>query len=383
MKDSTISIGDSENLNTLRLLAFFHVFLQHAYGNLNNPLLHNTIIGKALTTYSYGTYTFLLLSGYLMTFSILKEVHLTNQLNVRHFYYRRWLRIWPLYFGFISFVFLVFPLLNQYTSTTTVLATHPINYYLFLANFDILQMEAASLQGKNLALAMTWTLSVLEQFYLVWPLLFVWIAPRFYGAIFPIMLFASLGFSFANADQGYMLRLHTLSACNTVVFGGLLSFLIIRCKEFKSAIEKMPKYLVVTAYIVGFSISYFGATFFKGRYEFILNNLFHVVLISFIIAEQSFCRNSFFKLSRWKTLANWAKYGLGFYLFHMVALFIVHVPFRLMNISYNDSFFLTTIIALVAFALTLFMSYLSYEYFEKKFINLKKRFYPKPAMHKV
>lgn len=377
MKGSTISIGDSESINTLRFLAFIHVFLQHAFGNLNNSILHNSIIGKILSTYSYGTYTFLILSGYLMTFSILKEVYISKRLNIIHFYYRRWLRIWPLYFSFISVVFIAFPLLGQYTNTSTILATHPINYYLFLANFDILQMDAASLQGKNLALAVTWTLSVLEQFYLIWPLLFAWVTPKLYGAIFAITLFASLGFSLVNADQSYMLRLHTLSACNTVIFGGLLAFLVINYKGFVKVIEHMPKLFILLLYLLGFAISLYGNFNFFGKFDFIIRNLFHVVLLSFIIVEQSFCKNSFFKLSKAKSLAFLAKYGLGFYLFHMVALFIVHVPFRLWKVFYNESLLLTTVIAIIAFALTLFMSYISFEYFEMKFIIFRRRFYAK------
>ena len=382
MKERSISIGETESLNTLRFLAFIHVFLQHAYGNLNPNILHSTIIGKIVSSYSYGTYTFLILSGYLITFSILKEVQLLGGLKLSYFYFRRWLRIWPLYFLFISIVFLVFPLLKKFTSANTVLATNPLNYYFFLSNFDILQMDGASLQGKNLALAITWTLSVLEQFYIIWPLLFVLIKPKHYWAIFAITLFASLGFSIANAEKAYMLRLHTLSASNTIIFGGLLSFVIIRSNRFRHFIEQLPRLWIIVIYVTGFTISIYSSFQFAGKYDFVLRNLFHVFLLLFVIAEQSFSKYSIFKLSKARSFGNWSKYGFGFYLFHMVALFIVHVPFRQMKVAYNESMWITSLIALLAFALTLLLSYLSFEFFEVRFIKLRKGFVPTQVIGK-
>jgi peptidoglycan/LPS O-acetylase OafA/YrhL len=49
---------------------------------------------------SYGVTMFFVLSGFLITYLLLQEKEI-QQIHIRHFYFRRILRIWPLYYLFL------------------------------------------------------------------------------------------------------------------------------------------------------------------------------------------------------------------------------------------------------------------------------------------
>ena len=80
-------------LNGIRAIAAMAVIITHInnrleyYGIPNAPLLDLA---------SYGVTIFFTLSGFLITFLLLKELEKTNTIDVKKFYMRRVLRIWPL-----------------------------------------------------------------------------------------------------------------------------------------------------------------------------------------------------------------------------------------------------------------------------------------------
>jgi peptidoglycan/LPS O-acetylase OafA/YrhL len=110
-----------------------------------------------------GVDLFFVLSGFLIT-GILLDTKETDGF-FRNFYARRCLRIWPLYFTLIVFMFVVVPSLGRAEAQTVFEKSSPWwAYPLFLQNFLI-----ASPTNAAGPLAVTWSLAIEEQFYLVWP----------------------------------------------------------------------------------------------------------------------------------------------------------------------------------------------------------------------
>jgi peptidoglycan/LPS O-acetylase OafA/YrhL len=113
-----------------------------------------------------GVDLFFVLSGFLITGILLdtrqSEGYFTN------FYARRCLRIWPLYYSLLLFMFLLIPFLRPSEAHTVFEARSSPwwAYPIFLQNFLIPIPTMAT--G---ALGVTWSLAVEEQFYLVWPLM--------------------------------------------------------------------------------------------------------------------------------------------------------------------------------------------------------------------
>src|SRR6476660_5257777 len=98
------------NLDGLRFFAFFLVYLQHAFGDLLAEIGQPGFwLGRLQTNVSgaggIGVSFFFVLSGFLITYLILREIQLYGFLDVRAFYIRRSLRIWPLYYAVIIFGF--------------------------------------------------------------------------------------------------------------------------------------------------------------------------------------------------------------------------------------------------------------------------------------
>lgn len=112
-----------------------------------------------------GVDLFFVLSGFLIS-GILLDTK-TSEGYFRNFYARRCLRIWPLYYSALLFMFVVVPLLRP-SETHTIFEARSApwwSYPVFLQNFLVpVPTMATGLLG------VTWSLAVEEQFYLVWPL---------------------------------------------------------------------------------------------------------------------------------------------------------------------------------------------------------------------
>ncbi|MGB1018524.1 MAG: acyltransferase family protein, partial [Chitinophagales bacterium] len=87
-----------KGLNALRFIAAYLVVIHHAEQiRLKNELFN-------LKEYSFfrnggiAVSFFFVLSGFLISYLLLKELKQTNTVKIKAFYIRRTLRIWPLYF---------------------------------------------------------------------------------------------------------------------------------------------------------------------------------------------------------------------------------------------------------------------------------------------
>jgi peptidoglycan/LPS O-acetylase OafA/YrhL len=112
-----------------------------------------------------GVDLFFVLSGFLIT-GILVDTK-KSEGYFRNFYARRCLRIWPLYYSALLFMFVLVPVLRSSEARTVFEARSSPwwAYPLFLQNFLVpVPIMATGLLG------VTWSLAVEEQFYLAWPL---------------------------------------------------------------------------------------------------------------------------------------------------------------------------------------------------------------------
>lgn len=137
-------------------------------------LLHHTLpeaITNRVDLGGYGVRLFFVLSGFLITGILLKarvdstSVGVSRGTVLRAFYIRRFLRIFPLYYAVLLVAYLgnapgIRPGIGWYVSYLS-------NYYFAAAGKFIGQ------SGSHL-----WSLAVEEQFYLVWPLLVLFLPRR-------------------------------------------------------------------------------------------------------------------------------------------------------------------------------------------------------------
>ncbi len=148
-------------LDALRFFAFFLVFLYH---------LSFGIPGQGFWTQSisyvgaFGMCLFFLLSSYLITELLRRERARTGTIHLRAFYMRRILRIWPLYFV----VLLVNALIGKFLIPSWAISRGAVLSFLLLSgNWYILGGAFTA------PVFVLWSISVEEQFYLVWPRLMI------------------------------------------------------------------------------------------------------------------------------------------------------------------------------------------------------------------
>ena len=144
-------------LDILRLGAFLLVFLDHALPHAAADYLAAGVPQHAAS----------LLAGlaYLITELLLRERRTRGSIDVRDFYIRRILRIWPLYY---------FSLLVLIPAMSVVPGERmPWTYFAAFAVFG--GNWACALWGyPPSSFALLWSVSIEEQFYLTWPWLLRW-----------------------------------------------------------------------------------------------------------------------------------------------------------------------------------------------------------------
>jgi len=144
-------------LDGLRALSIALVCLSHVQITPGFPLHLGFIRGLL------GVQIFFVISGFLITELLLREEQESGRFSLGGFYYRRAFRILPAAFAYIAVVSIVSAFGRTIVHVRDVLAAS-----LFVANL---------VEDVAPALAHYWSLSVEEQFYLLWPAVLCW-TPR-------------------------------------------------------------------------------------------------------------------------------------------------------------------------------------------------------------
>jgi peptidoglycan/LPS O-acetylase OafA/YrhL len=145
-------------LDAIRGIAILLVILHNQSRKFGSPGLEEFFASGWM-----GVDLFFVLSGLLITGILLDTRGSAGFL--KNFYARRCLRIWPLYFSLIVFMFVVVPSLRPAEGREIFDRSSPWwAYPLFLQNFLV-----PNSQGAAGPLGVTWSLAIEEQFYLVWP----------------------------------------------------------------------------------------------------------------------------------------------------------------------------------------------------------------------
>src|SRR5580698_7273390 len=143
---SNLSMREIPSLNGLRGAAALIVVLYHY---LEDTKFISFFPGP------YAVTLFFELSGLLITWLLLKEIETTGKVAWRFFYYRRALRLFPLFY-------VIWVLCRMAGSFPGSVAT-----FFYMGDYY------TALTGHYSDLTSAWSLGVEEKFYLLWPLLLV------------------------------------------------------------------------------------------------------------------------------------------------------------------------------------------------------------------
>lgn len=351
-------------LDVLRFAAFLLVFLHHTLPRQGliphlGPQL-SAVVTSLAKACGFGLCLFFTLSAYLITELLIRERDARGKLDVKAFYIRRALRIWPLYFLGLG-IGVVFAL---YKPAPGVLERYAA--YAFLAGNWYCAAHIAS-AGKS-PMEILWSISVEEQFYLFWP----WVAAAkarrplqiaasslLVASVVALIVIARIGAStdaawfnsfvqFGMFGAGAMLSLKLQGGAprwgmtlRTVVGLGALLLWFISSYVFH---VKDPGPTSAINLVAGYTAVEFGCVMF---------------LLSVIgLAPRRLPR----------ALIYLGRISFGLYVFHGLGLEIASRLSHQLGAGYSG--FVQTFLGL---AVTVSLASLSYKFYEKPFLKLKKR----------
>ena len=185
-----------ENLDGLRFLCFLAVFFFHSFHTEFQEIKSDeyyTLIKKGIFgNGNLGVNFFFVLSGFLITYLLIKEKEMRHKINIPFFWMRRILRIWPLYFLCVFFGFFIFPLIKSFLGQIPNETAHIFYYLTFLNNFDFIKNGLPD--SSNLGVL--WSIAIEEQFYFIWPIILSFIPIKKMWIVFISIILGSITFRF-------------------------------------------------------------------------------------------------------------------------------------------------------------------------------------------
>lgn len=359
------------SLEGVRGYAFIVVFLVH-YSPFYSSVFHVrhwwNLLSLTMDIGWIAVPVFFVMSGYLIG-GILYDTR-DREGFFRVFYYRRILRVFPIY----------------YITLLAVACLDTIHYrvsldYTYWLHFLYIQNLLPGYSGDTGALPSCqishfWSLAVEEQFYLVWPLV-VWFCPNRRILLRVTILLISfcvivrftavwIGMS---PDRSFVA---TPTRVDAILLGVVLA--LIRHDRIYKLIEPFAKYVAIAGICIMFILAAkptFEVMFpnLSTATEISLVNLIAMAIIVAAIEKESFLRR-ICSLS-WVCWLGSLSYGL--YVFHLIyrRWFMESFLYSLANhMPLPAAYFVSTSIA---FCLTLFLALVSYSCIEKPAMNMKKR----------
>ena len=261
-------------LDGVRMMAVFLVIFYH-FGFNGVPGAH-------------GVMLFFVLSGFLITWLLIEEQTATGTVSLTAFYWRRTLRIFPAFYAFWFLVVAVGLLRNGAAPSA-----HAWSAFFYTSNYY------SALNGHPVnAFSHTWSLGVEEQFYLMWPFVFLRcrgdlrLMTRILVAIISVALVhrAMLIYVF-HVDESYV-----YSAFDTrldQLMAGALAAVLLKRRVLQSFWSTACAHVLapaVTIALLSASIAY-GATI-GGHYRYVIGFtlepiLFGVLLVQLVALSQS------------------------------------------------------------------------------------------------
>lgn len=364
-----------KGLNGLRFFAAFAVIITHIEMIKEQFYCPNLYVDNKLITEfgGLGVVFFFVLSGFLITYLLLKEKEQTGTVNVRKFYLRRILRIWPLYFFIVLLGFFVLPhfefmQIQYFTKFKSHLSM--VNLLLFLI---MLPNLAFAIFKPVPHIGQSWSIGVEEQFYLLWP----WVVKKSKNIlktlcviivlliILKIVVLSVFKSHPQNASLLVLKNFVAMFKIESMAIGGVGAWMVFEKKYFQKLLNN---YILIAAIAGVFGLIYFAPAAVQDAAF-----LAYSVLFLLIILNVSLNPGSFIKIEN-KVFVFLGNISYGLYMYHLIVVaafigFLKHTGFNIDN-SVRSQLIVYTAIT----GTTILVSWLSYRYLESWFLKLKHRF---------
>lgn len=304
-----------------------------------------------------AVYMFFSLSGFLIIRQLFEEKMITGKINLRNFYIRRILRIFPLYY-LVAIIGLLY--YNVVLPKMGFDFTSNYNLWEGIALLFTFFPNILSASEPGGILEILWSIGIEEQFYLLIAPLILLISLKNIKAfllIFTILfigLYHMPGFEFLDE---YRMMFFYFS------FAGWCSLLKFKPNKYFGILQIVSCVLL----LIYFTTNLFISTMSEFQYRVFSTILFGFFLVFFTQKKISFFEN--------KKLIYLGKISYGIYMYHTIVMQPVGFVLLKLVAKYNINDYIVIVSSYLAIPLvTILVAHFSYQYYEKRFLSLKSRY---------
>ncbi|MCC6600475.1 MAG: acyltransferase [Crocinitomicaceae bacterium] len=324
---------------------------------------------------SLGVVFFFVLSGFLITYLLLTEKKTSGTIAVKKFYWRRILRIWPLYYLIFILGFFILPnipwfnVIVQEKDFKAHFIGNMIAFALFLPNLAFaLYTTAVPNIGQS------WSIGVEEQFYIIWPLIIKFLKRTVRAVIlftlglllFKMIVILSLRFYSPEWLQ-VIKRLLAMSKIECMSLGGIGAWLLFENRTNWLKWVYHPVAQVSSVVIIPLLIM-FAPMALQDGLHIIYGTSFLIIILNAASNPDTFFRIEF------RPLDFLGRISYGFYMYHVMIIgFTIHLLDYFFQLDRDLSALQNIAVYVISFLFTVIVSSFSYYFFESPFIRLKKK----------
>ncbi len=313
---------------------------------------------------------FFVLSGFLITFLLLKEKNISDRINVKHFYWKRIVRIWPLYFllliiGLAIQPFVIFIFKVEYHLPYNPLSVLPF-FLLFVPGLTTF------FYGNHL-LEPLWSIGVEEWFYLIWGPFIKWMKRYLFWWIigFLVLKIALNQLTIYVHFSPLVVYLVRMMQIESMTLGALVALLFFKSRPLitNNNILRFLQYIsgALILAIVFFNQEIESVLAQFGIHEKSTITLLNAIVFSCFIGSIALHNKKHNILDH--NWLNWCgEISYGIYMYHLL---IVTAVWNIILLLQMNFFWSTFFLHIVSLTLTLLIAGLSKKYFENPILKFK------------
>lgn len=363
-----------KNLTGLRFIASYTILIYHLQYLLekNNQynFKHTSFFEKPAG--QLPVELFYVLSGFLITYLLLKEYKDTNTVNIRLFYIKRILRIWPPYYIVVILHLFIIPLiLNKFN----IKYDNALPYETFFWYVLMLPNVVPYFYWKNI-LQITWSIGVEEQFYLTWAPILKKYKKHFWSivAVFffvRYLILPSIKWDFFLTEK---ILFSFLAFADTLWFECMIVGCIGAYLFFNYGHTQYLKYFTNNKTqilcIILIAVFCLSNTYINSFWD---NRLIHSIVFVIFIVNLTANDYSIINLEN-PVIKKLGEVSYGLYLYHttVINIFILLMP-KVFKTPLNPFVFQLVAVGFVT-VVSIILALLSYKYIEKPILRLRVRF---------